>query len=73
MIIINCINNCRFKQLPYAADEDKIIAMKEIKESIKTLIHEEERKPANRSQEPVNKKSRLSGNKLNLFYIIYIY
>ncbi|XP_008555277.1 E3 SUMO-protein ligase ZBED1 isoform X1 [Microplitis demolitor] len=56
----------RFKQLPYAADEDKIIAMKEIKESIKTLIHEEERKPANRSQEPVNKKSRLSGME-NLF------
>ncbi|XP_044597885.1 E3 SUMO-protein ligase ZBED1 [Cotesia glomerata] len=54
----------RFKQLPYASEEEKAESMKEIKETIKKYIHDDERKSA--SKEPANKKSRLSGME-NLF------
>ncbi|XP_076296824.1 E3 SUMO-protein ligase ZBED1 isoform X2 [Lasioglossum baleicum] len=58
----------RFKQLPYATEEDKNLVASPIKEMLKKLILEESGDSATikLEEEPPNKKSRLSGMELLL-------
>lgn len=53
----------RFKQLPYATDEDKNIVATPIKEMLTKLIQEESGDTTNIKveEDPPNKKNRLSG------------
>ncbi|XP_012260443.2 E3 SUMO-protein ligase ZBED1-like [Athalia rosae] len=57
----------RFKQLPYATEEDKNMVAGPIKEMLTKLIEEEGGEPiAKIEEEPTSKKSRLSGMELLL-------
>lgn len=55
----------RFKQLPYATDEDKKLIAKSIKEMLTKLIQEEsgDNDCIKIEDEPPSKKNRLSGNR----------
>lgn len=66
----------RFKQLPYATEEDKNLVAAPIKEMLTKLIQEESGDTTNIKveEEPPNKKSRLSGRYYKLsndFYLSY--
>lgn len=63
LYLILCI---RFKQLPYATEEDKNSVATDIKEMLTKLIHEEsgDNTIIKNEDEPPSKKSRLSGKYL---------
>lgn len=51
----------RFKQLPYATEEDKSLVATPIKEMLTKLIQAESGDSIKVEEEPTSKKSRLSG------------